>query len=34
VEEPVLLQILGVVVVAALVIFLVMSRKKSGAKTH
>jgi len=28
------LQILGVLVVAALVVFLVMSRKKAGAKTH
>jgi hypothetical protein len=29
-----MLQILGVLVVAALVAFLVMTRKKAGAKTH
>jgi hypothetical protein len=34
VEGPVFLQILGVLIVAALVVFLVMSRKKSGTKSH
>jgi hypothetical protein len=34
VEDPVFLQILGVLIVAALVVFLVLSRKNAGSKAH